>query len=177
MRNNISSYLGGEGSESILTGLYLAGDGQHIDNYTTIGHIKADCKSHEIYKGILSGASRAVFRGKIYVHQNAQKTDAYQSNKNLVLSEDSIVNTKPQLEIYANDVKCSHGATVGQINEDALFYLRSRGIGVKTAYQILLQAFAHDIIDRVKITPLRDRLYELTTEKLDALMADSHFIN
>ena len=122
--------LNGEGAECVLNGLYLADDKQHVDNHTEIEHLMPRAKSLELYKGILSGAAHGVFNGKIVVHKDAQKTDARQTNKNLVLSENAVVNTKPQLEIYADDVKCSHGSTIGQLDPDALFYFRSRGIGL-----------------------------------------------
>src|SRR5262249_49995402 len=128
-RNDIAAYLGGEGCECTLNGLYLAGGRQLIDNHTQIEHAKPHCASHELYKGILDGHAHGVFNGKIHVHPDAQKTDAKQTNQTLLLSEDAIINTKPQLEIYADDVKCTHGATVGQLDTEAIFYLRSRGIG------------------------------------------------
>lgn len=165
VRNEARARLAGEGCEATLNGLYLLSDKQHVDNHTLLEHTEPNGSSHELYKGILTDASRAVFRGKIHVHQKAQKTNAYQSNQNLLLSEDARVNTKPQLEIYADDVRCSHGATVGQIDEDALFYLRARGIGEKRARQVLLQAFAGDILDRVKIEPVRQALVRRVNAK------------
>src|SRR2546427_10155097 len=125
--------LGGEGSECQLNGLYVTDGGQHVDNHTTIDHAKPHCGSRELYKGILDGASTGVFNGKIIVRKDAQKTDSKQSNKNLLLSEDSVINTKPQLEIYADDVKCTHGATIGKIDPDAPVYLLSRGIVANAA--------------------------------------------
>ena len=130
VRNDLHAMLEGEGSDCILNGLYLMDGKQHLDNHTEIEHVKPRTTSLELYKGILSGSARAVFDGKILVHKDAQKTDSKQTNKNLLLSADAVVNTKPQLEIYADDVKCSHGSTIGQLDGDALFYLRSRGLGL-----------------------------------------------
>ena len=165
VRNDINALLAGEGSDAIVNGLYMLSDGQHVDNHTLIEHAEPNCASHELYKGILGGSSHGVFRGKIFVHQKAQKTDAYQSNQNLLLSPDANINTKPQLEIYADDVKCSHGATIGQMDEGAMFYLRARGIGRELAQQILVHAFADDILDRVKADPVRSALAERVERK------------
>ena len=150
--------LDGEGSECTLNGLYLATGAQHIDNHTTIDHAKPYCNSHELYKGILTGKSHGVFNGKIVVRKDAQKTDAKQTNKNLVLSDEASIDTKPQLEIFANDVRCTHGATVGQLDQEAIFYLRSRGVGVDSAHDMLVYAFATEVIDRFKSAALRQQL-------------------
>jgi Fe-S cluster assembly protein SufD len=158
IRNDIHVLLNGEGSECVLNGLYLPSDRQHVDNHTEIEHAKPRATSQELYKGILSGAAHAVFNGKILVHKDAQKTDARQTNKNLLLSDHAVVNTKPQLEIHADDVKCSHGSTIGQLDKDALFYLRSRGLDKAEAQSLLSYAFASDLIGRVRIAPLRARL-------------------
>jgi Fe-S cluster assembly protein SufD len=158
VRNDINAVLDAEGCECTLNGLYLAGGRQLIDNHTRIDHAKPRCASHELYKGILDGSAHGVFNGKIYVHPDAQKTDAKQTNQTLLLSEDATINTKPQLEIFADDVKCTHGATVGQLDAEALFYLRTRGIDHDAARSLLTYAFANDIISRVKIEPLRARL-------------------
>ena len=147
-----------EGSECTLNGLYLVDGKRHVDTRTTIDHAKPHATSHELYKGILDGQSSAVFNGKIIVRKDAQKTDAKQTNKNLVLSEDATINTKPQLEIFADDVRCTHGATVGQLDAESIFYLRSRGIGLEEARRILIEAFAREIIDGVKIPELREYL-------------------
>ncbi len=165
VRNDINAVLA-EGSECTLNGLYLVGGEQHIDNHTTIDHAKPNAASHELYKGILQGHSTAVFNGKILVRKDAQKTDAKQTNKNLVLSEDAVINTKPELQILADDVRCTHGATIGQLDSEALFYLQSRGIGRADARDLLILAFARDIVDRIKVTPLRERLEQLLSEKL-----------
>jgi Fe-S cluster assembly protein SufD len=158
VRNDVDAVLNGEGAESILNGLYLVEGNQHVDNQTRIDHIKPHATSLELYKGILRGKGRAVFNGKIFVHKAAQKTDARQTNKNLLLSGEAVVNTKPQLEIYADDVKCSHGSTIGQLDRDALFYLRSRGLDLDNAQSLLSYAFASDVVNRVKVAPLRARL-------------------
>jgi Fe-S cluster assembly protein SufD len=158
VRNEVRAALEGEGCECTINGLYMAGDRQHLDNHTVIDHAKPHCASHELYKGILDGKAHGVFNGKIFVRQDAQKTDAKQTNKTLLLSDDAVINTKPQLEIYADDVKCTHGATVGQLDADAIFYLRSRGIGREAARSLLTFAFANDIISRVKVEPIRARL-------------------
>src|SRR2546428_4458903 len=138
----------------------MPGGRQHMDNHTVLDHARPHCASHELYKGILDGKAHGVFNGKIFVHQDAQKTDAKQTNKTLLLSEDAVINTKPQLEIYADDVKCTHGATVGQLDDDAIFYLRSRGIDLEAARSLLTFAFANDIISRVKVSSIRTRLEE-----------------
>ena len=156
-RNEIAVVLDGEGSECTLNGLYVTTGRQHVDNYTTLDHAKPHSTSHELYKGILDGKSQGVFHGRIIVRQDAQKTDAIQRNKNLLLSEGAVINTKPQLEIYADDVKCTHGATVGQVDPDAVFYLRSRGIALREARALLTYAFTADVLDRIKIEPLRAR--------------------
>jgi Fe-S cluster assembly protein SufD len=154
-REEVCALLGGEGAESYLNGLYITSGQQHVDNHTTIDHAKPHCASRELYKGVLDGKSRGVFNGKIIVRKDAQKTDSRQTNKNLLLSEDAAIDTKPQLEIYADDVKCTHGATIGQIDPEAVFYLRSRGIGKEEARSLLTYAFANDIIDKIKFEPLR----------------------
>jgi len=158
VRNDVNVLLAGEGGDCTLNGLYLAGGSQLVDNHTVIDHAQPHCGSHEIYKGILDGRARAVFNGKILVRPDAQKTDAKQTNKTLLLSDDAQINTKPQLQIFANDVKCTHGATIGQLSADALFYLQARGIDRATAQQMLVRAFAGDITGRVKIGALREHL-------------------
>jgi Fe-S cluster assembly protein SufD len=158
VRNDAIAVLDGEGAECTLNGLYLADGDRLVDNHTTIDHAKAHCPSHEIYKGILGGKARAIFNGKIIVRPDAQKTDAKQTNRALLLSDDASINTKPQLEIFADDVKCTHGAAIGQIDEDALFYLRARGLTYLEARDLLIHAFAGDIIDRVQIEPLKRAL-------------------
>jgi len=155
VRNHVNAVLDGEGGEATLNGFYLVNGRQHVDNHTSIDHAKPHCNSHELYKGILDGKARGVFNGRIIVRPDAQKTDSKQTNKNLILSEEALVNTNPQLEIYADDVKCTHGATIGQLDADAIFYLRSRGIDLESARHLLTYAFAGDFIHRLKIEPLR----------------------
>lgn len=157
-RNNINCVLDGEGIESTLNGLYLGRDTQLVDHHTAIFHNKPNCNSHEFYHGILDGSSRAVFNGKIFVRPEAQKTDAKQTNRNLLLSDDATVDTKPQLEIFADDVKCTHGATIGQLDPESIFYLRARGIGLEVARKMLLHAFASEIVNRISIEPLREHI-------------------
>jgi Fe-S cluster assembly protein SufD len=161
VRNDVNAVLDGEGCECTLNGLYLAKGRQHIDNHTRIDHATPHCASHELYKGILDGSAHGVFNGKIYVHPDAQKTDAKQTNKTLLLSPDAVIDTMPKLEIFADDVKCTHGATIGQLAEEAIFYLRSRGIGREEARSLLTFAFANDIIGRIKVAPIRSRLEEV----------------
>jgi Fe-S cluster assembly protein SufD len=158
VRNDIVAVLDGEGVDCTLNGLYVGGGEDLVDNHTTIDHAMPHCGSHEVYKGILHGRARGVFNGKILVRPDAQKTDAKQTNKALLLSDTAQVNSKPQLEIFADDVKCTHGATVGQLDAEAWFYLRARGIGRHEARNLLIHAFAGDIVNRVKIEPLRARL-------------------
>jgi Fe-S cluster assembly protein SufD len=160
VRNDVHAMLGGEGAECSLDGLYLSEGDQHVDNHTEIDHAQPRGSSRELYKGILRGRARGVFNGKIIVRKAAQKTDARQTNKNLLLSKDAAVNSKPQLEIYADDVKCSHGSTIGQLDRDALFYLRARGIGADDARSLLSYGFAAEILNRMKIPALRARLEE-----------------
>jgi Fe-S cluster assembly protein SufD len=150
--------LDGEGIDCRLDGLYLATRRQHVDNHTNIRHAQPHCHSFEMYKGILDGKSRGVFNGRIVVDQNAQKTDAKQSNSCLLLSDDARINTNPQLEIFADDVKCTHGATVGQLDEDAVFYLRSRGIPDEVARHMLIYAFAAEVFGRITVAQARERL-------------------
>jgi len=166
VRNEASVVLGGEGGECTLNGLYLGNGRQLVDNQTTIDHATPHCDSHELYKGILDGRSRAVFNGKIIVRPDAQKTDAKQSNKALLLSEDAQVTTKPQLEIFADDVKCTHGATVGQLDEESLFYLQSRALSKKQARQLLIHAFASDLLGHIKLKEIRRQLDTLLLERL-----------
>jgi Fe-S cluster assembly protein SufD len=166
VRNTLGAFLGAEGIECTLNGLYLVTGGQHVDNHTAIDHAMPNCRSHELYKGILDGRARAVFNGKIFVRKDAQKTDAKQSNRNLILSDEALVDTKPQLEIFADDVKCTHGATVGQLDEEALFYLRSRGIPALVARNLLTYGFARDIIERIRPAGIVKALDRVLFERL-----------
>jgi Fe-S cluster assembly protein SufD len=162
VRNNVRALFKGEHAECTLNGLSVATGTQLVDNHTVIDHATPHCESHELYKSVLDGSARGVFNGKIFVRQDAQKTDAKQTNKTLLLSDDATIDTKPQLEIFADDVKCTHGATVGQLDEDQVFYLRARGIGETEARDLLTFAFATDVINRVHVDALR--------LKLDALL-------
>ncbi len=166
VRNNISTTLNGSGIESTLNGLYLAGEEQLIDNHTFIDHARPHCDSHELYRGILKGRARAVFSGKILVRPDAQKTDAKQSNNCLLLSDNAQIDTKPQLEIYADDVKCTHGATVGQLDDEAIFYLRARGLPKKKAVGVLTYAFAEEIISGIEVPEIRDVIHQLLAQNL-----------
>ncbi|MGH2575429.1 MAG: Fe-S cluster assembly protein SufD, partial [Ignavibacteria bacterium] len=169
VRNDLNSVLNGEGCECNYNGLFIVNGGQHIDNHTLMDHAKPHCQSNELYKGILGGKSRGVFNGKVIVRKNAQKTNAYQSNKNIILSNEALMNTKPQLEIFADDVKCSHGATVGQLDDDSVFYLRSRGIDEKNARSMLISAFASDVIDLIKLEPLREEMNKIISKQLNEM--------
>ena len=158
VRNDLGAVLAGPGVDCTLNGLYLADGATVVDNHTTIDHAEPHCSSHEVYKGILGGRARGVFNGKIIVRQDAQKTDAKQTNKALLLSDTAQINTKPQLEIFADDVKCTHGATIGQLDADAMFYLQARGISRADARALLIRGFVGDIVNRVAFGPLRERL-------------------
>jgi len=167
VRNNLNIALNGENCETHLNGLFLASENNYVDNHTLIDHRKPHCESNQTYKGILDGKSTGVFNGKIFVQRDAQKTNAYQSSKNILLSDDATINTKPQLEIYADDVKCSHGSSTGRIDEDALFYLRARGLSIESAKKLLLHAFVNDVLQTIRIDALREHLETLIHKKLD----------
>ena len=167
-RNNLRTRLGGEGISCVLNGLYLTKGEQLADHHMIVNHASPRCESHEYFNGILDDRSRGVFHGRILVQQIAQKTDAKQTNKNLLLSDDATVNTKPQLEIYADDVKCTHGATIGQMNEEAIFYLRARGIGESFARRMLMHSFAGEIIDRIECEPIREELDQIVWDRLES---------
>jgi len=166
-RTNIYATLAGAGLECILNGLYVTRGDQLADHYMVVEHAQPHCASHEYFNGILADKSKGVFHGRILVRPGAQKTDAKQTNKNLLLSDDATVDTKPQLEIYADDVKCTHGATIGQLNDESIFYMRARGIGLETARRMLIHAFAGEIIDRVRCEPVREELDKLVWERLE----------
>ena len=161
VRNNVHPVLGGEGGECLINGLFVGYGRQHLDNYMHVEHASPHCSSRQFYNGILDGHAHGVFHGRIVVHKDAQKTDAKQTNRNLLLSDDAQIDTKPQLEIYADDVKCTHGATIGQIEENALFYLQSRGIDEASARRLLLLAFASECVDRMKAGAARTRVEQL----------------
>jgi len=160
VRNEVTAVLAGAGSECTLNGLFMVASQQHMDNQTRIEHVQPYCTSRELYKGVLDGKGRGVFNGTIYVHKAAQKSNAQQTNKNLLLSPDAWINTKPQLEIYNNDVKCGHGSTIGRLDEEALFYLRCRGIGLEEARSLLTYAFASEMLSRINIEPMQAALHE-----------------
>ena len=167
-RNNIRTKLAGEGLECVLNGLYLTRGEQLADHHMIVEHAEPHCASHEYFNGILDDKSKGVFHGRILVREVAQKTDAKQTNKNLLLSDDATANTKPQLEIYADDVKCTHGATIGQLNEEGIFYLRSRGIGTETARRMLIHAFAGEIIERIQHQAAREEVDKIVWDRLEA---------
>ena len=164
-RINVYTKLDGEGSEVWLDGLYMVDGDQHVDHQTRIAHLQPNCASHEVYKGVLDGVSHGVFNGQVFVDPIAQKTDGKQTNNNLLLSPRARVDTKPQLEIFADDVKCTHGATVGRIDELALFYMKSRGIGARMARELLTYAFAADVIERIELDAVRTGLEALTLRR------------
>lgn len=166
VRNNVHPVLAGENCWSLVNGLYVVDGRQHVDNFMRVEHQQPHGDSRQFYKGILSGRSSAVFTGRIKVHVGAQKTDAKQSNMNLLLSDNAQANTRPQLEIYADDVKCTHGATIGQLDDEAIFYLRSRGVGQAEARGMLVEAFAGESLERMKLAPVRDELLRAVSEKL-----------
>ncbi|MFI5187459.1 MAG: Fe-S cluster assembly protein SufD [Chitinophagales bacterium] len=167
VRNNLNLVLDAENCEGHLYGLYLQKGQTHVDNHTVVDNVKPNCFSNELYKGIIDEKATGVFNGKIFVQPQAQKTNAYQSNKNILLSDDASVNTKPQLEIFADDVKCSHGCTVGKLNEEGLFYLQSRGINEKIARSLLLHAFAVDVLEHIRPEPIHDYVDKLISERLE----------
>ena len=166
-RNDFNTRFNNTGGESELNGLFLIDDSQLFDAHTLIDHASPHCNSHELYRGILDGKSRGVFNGKVIVRKDAQKTNAFQENNNIILSNEALVDTKPQLEIFADDVKCSHGATVGQLDNEALFYLKSRGIGEEKSRDILIHAFASDVVRRIKIDKIKDHIENILTEKFN----------
>jgi Fe-S cluster assembly protein SufD len=166
VRNNVHPVLHGDGGECVINGLFIGSGRQHLDNYMLVEHASPHCASRQFYNGILDQQAHGVFHGRIVVHKDAQKTDAKQTNRNLLLHDDAQIDTKPQLEIYADDVKCTHGATIGQIEENALFYLRSRGIGEMEARRLLLEAFAGECIERMKPGPAREYTESIVFERL-----------
>src|SRR6266705_3225802 len=166
VRNNVHPVLGGEGGECLINGLFICTGQQHLDNYMLVEHASPHCGSRQFYNGILDDHAHGVFHGRIIVRKDAQKTDAKQTNRNLLLSDDAQIDTKPQLEIYADDVKCTHGATIGQVDENALFYLRSRGLAEAAARHVLLLAFANECLDRMNSPQVRDHLEKLVVAGL-----------
>lgn len=166
VRNNVHPVLAGEGGECLINGLFLGEDKQHLDNYMLVDHASPHCSSHQFYNGILSGRAHGVFHGLILVRKDAQKTDAKQTNRNLLLNDEAQIDTKPQLEIYADDVKCTHGATIGQLDEKALYYLRSRGIDEAKARELLLFAFAGECTGRIRSAAIRDHVERIVRQSL-----------
>lgn len=166
VRNNLNIVLDGEHCEAAMNGLYLLDGKMHVDNHTLVDHKKPNSYSNEFYKGVMADKSTGVFNGKIFVRQDAQKTNAFQANRNILLSDEATINTKPQLEIWADDVKCSHGATTGQLDEEAMFYMRARGLSKESARVLLLHAFAQEVVERIRLEPLRAYLEEIITAKL-----------
>lgn len=156
VRNNLNINVDAEGCETNLNGIYLGKDKNHIDNHTIVDHLKPNCNSNEVYKGILDDNSVGVFNGKVFVRPDAQKTNAFQQNNNILLTDDAVINSKPELEIYADDVKCSHGSTVGQLDEEAIFYLQARGVGKRSAINMMITAFAKDALGRISIQLLKE---------------------
>jgi Fe-S cluster assembly protein SufD len=165
-RHDVSVVMDHEGAETSVDGLYMVGSDQHTDTHSVIDHKQPHCTSHQLYKGILDGTGRAVFNGKVFVREGAQKTDAQQTNKNLLLSDKARVDTKPQLEIYADDVKCAHGAAIGQIDPEELFYLETRGIGPDLGRSLLTYGFAEEVIGKIKIDSIRSQLDEIVLRQL-----------
>jgi Fe-S cluster assembly protein SufD len=165
-RNDLNVILGGAGGEAMLNGVTLIGDGQHVDNHTLLDHKEPRCPSHEFYKAVLDGKSSGVFKGKILVRPGAQKTDSKQSSKTLLLSDNAIMHSQPALEIYADDVKCTHGSTTGPVDEEQIFYLRSRGVSIEAARHLLTYAFLAEVTGRIRVEPVRRRL--------ESIMADRH---
>ena len=174
IRNNLKVSLDGEHAEAKILGMSFTDNKQHVDNYTNIEHNKANCLSNQLYKNVLDENSVGAFTGRIHVARDAQKTNAFQRNNNVLLSDSAKMNTKPQLIIDADDVKCSHGATIGQIDEDALFYIRARGINETDARLMLMNAFAHEVIQEIRVEPLRDRIDELVDKRLRGELARCH---
>lgn len=167
VRNNLNMVLNDERIESHLYGLYLTNGHQVVDNHTLVDHRKPNCNSNELYKGIIEEKSSATFNGKIFVRKDAQQTNAFQSNKNILLSDDGTINTKPQLEIYANDVKCSHGTSTGKLDEDKIFYLRARGLSETSAKKMLMHAFASDVVEKVTLESLRNYIEEKISKRFE----------
>ena len=163
IRNNLNIAVNGQNATTNLNGAYILNENQHVDNHTTVDHKVANCVSNELYKGVIDGKATAVFNGKVFVRKDAQKINAFQSNGNVLLSQDASVNSKPELEIYADDVKCSHGSTTGQLDEDAVFYLRARGIGEQAARQLMIGAFVGEVLEKIE--------NEAVAEKINTVLA------
>jgi len=167
VRNDLHIQVQGEHAETHLNSMYMLNGQQHVANYTTVDHQVPNCESHELYKGIMDDKSMAVFNGKVFVRKDAQKTNAYQSNANVLISDDASVNSKPELEIYADDVKCSHGSTTGQLDDEAIFYLRARGLSEKSAKQLMLTAFMSDVLDKITIPSVKAKVFKTINERFN----------
>ena len=167
VRNNLTINVNGQNCETNLNGAYILKGSQHVDNHTIVDHKVANCLSNELYKGVINDKATAVFNGKVFVRKDAQKINAFQSNGNVLLSDDATVNSKPELEIYADDVKCSHGSTTGQLDEEAVFYLRARGISEKAARQLMVSAFVGDVFEKIENESVVERIYKVLEEKFD----------
>lgn len=167
VRNDLHIQVQGEHAETHLNGMYMLNGQQHVANYSTVDHQVANCESHELYKGIMDDKSTAVFNGKVFVRKDAQKTNAYQSNANVLISDDASVNSKPELEIYADDVKCSHGSTTGQLDDEAIFYLRARGLSEKSATQLMLTAFMSDVLDKITIPEVKAKAFKTINKRFN----------
>jgi Fe-S cluster assembly protein SufD len=165
-RNNLNFFQKGERIDSTLKGVTIIGDKQHVDHYTLVHHIEPNCESHQDYKGIFGDSATGVFNGRVIVNKEAQKTNAYQANNNILISDKASINTKPQLEIFADDVKCSHGCTIGQLDENAMFYMRTRGIPEKEAKALLMYAFSNNVLSSVKIPEIKQRITKIIASKL-----------
>jgi Fe-S cluster assembly protein SufD len=172
VRNGLNIAVDGQNCETHLNGMYLTKDNQHVDNHTIVDHLKANCESFELYKGVMNDSSTGVFNGKVFVRKDAQKINAYQSNGNVLLSDNSTINSKPELEIYADDVKCSHGSTTGQLDEEAIFYLRARGISEKTARQMMVSAFVGDVLEKIKNEEVLSFVNQILAEKFGFTVMD-----
>ena len=167
VRNNLNIEVNGENSTTNLNGAYLLKGNQHVDNHTLVDHKVAHCESHELYKGVVNDKATAVFNGKVFVRKDAQKINAFQSNANVLLNDDSTIYSKPELEIYADDVKCSHGSTTGQLDEEAVFYLRARGLSEKTARKLMISAFINDVIEKIENKDVKSYVIRLLQERFD----------
>ncbi len=167
VRNNLNIEVNGENCYTHLNGMYLLIENQHVDNHTLVDHKKPHCESHELYKGVVNDKATAVFNGKVFVRKDAQKINAFQSNANVLLSDDATINSKPELEIYADDVKCSHGSTTGQLDEEAVFYLRARGLSEKSARKLMITAFIDDVIEKTKNEEVKSFIIQILQERFD----------
>jgi Fe-S cluster assembly protein SufD len=165
VRNTLNIKVDGENCETNLNGLYILTNNQHVDNHTVVDHLKPNCTSSELYKGMIDDSATGVFNGKVYVREDAQKIEAFQQNNNIIMTDRATMNSKPELEIYADDVKCSHGSTTGQFDEEAVFYLRARGIGEKTARKLLVAAFAEDVLSHINNEAVRQQINGLLKER------------